>query len=569
MRTPMSPAVTRLVVLASLLALVVPGVTAATEAPGEASFDVDADLPITFDGAVTLGAASPALLVSTIAGDIDWSLSATDTILVEVEHWEHTASSTAGLDGPAAGIRTTEHDLGPSGLALVERLDGFTALVWGDDATTVQTATAPGQDTADPLGIHRLAHEHTIASHAEAPEDQVLDAVLGRPVPFRYDVPEGAFHVQAKQAHHVLSGDLQGYLYGAQLRLTAPTGAWTLILDERIEEHDGSVYVPGQGWSGPGTHEERVLRYAQFTTKSATLDSTILNAGSALFAPALQIGLDGRLTAPRVTGAVISPDGELRRLADDPFVIEGTSDATLSPARDPGQGHLQGQGQLTYLRTGSAAGTYEIPLVATASLAAAIVGVLAAAAWKLQGAGVGVALFSRVTRSAALGHKTRSAVYEIVQRNPGIATHEIVTQIEAGWSTVTYHLEVLERTELLIGHKDGRYKRYFDRTTGRFANGRKRVVAVLQNDTTATIAHAIRAEPGLVQRRLAERLGLAPSSINWHVARLVEAGLVEKERAARCVALLPGPAWASLDEAESGSNARSHAVDADSPLPGA
>jgi predicted transcriptional regulator len=149
-----------------------------------------------------------------------------------------------------------------------------------------------------------------------------------------------------------------------------------------------------------------------------------------------------------------------------------------------------------------------------------------------------------------LDHPTRAAIYDAVRAEPGVSPHDLVDRIGAGWSTVMYHLTVLERNELIIASRDGRYRRYFDRTSGRYANGRKQVVSVLKNETTAAIAAFIRDNPGLVQRRLAEHFGLAPSSVHWHVKRLVDAGLLVKEKQARMIALLPGPAWADLDPSD-------------------
>jgi DNA-binding transcriptional ArsR family regulator len=159
---------------------------------------------------------------------------------------------------------------------------------------------------------------------------------------------------------------------------------------------------------------------------------------------------------------------------------------------------------------------------------------------------VGTFLYARLPRDRILDHRGRGMVYDMVRAEPGVSTHRLAESVDFGWSTLMYHLRVLERTEKIVSVRDGRYKRFFDRESGKFANGRKFVVAVLKNEATYAIAQHILARPGITQKELSGLLDLAPSSIHWHVERLASADLLEKRRDGHNIRYYPGPAWSEV-----------------------
>lgn len=174
-------------------------------------------------------------------------------------------------------------------------------------------------------------------------------------------------------------------------------------------------------------------------------------------------------------------------------------------------------------------------------------GLLAALAWAgLPPLLFGLPLYARIQREHILDHRARDVVYERIRQEPGVSTHELARLVDFGWSTLTYHLRVLERAQKVIGLRDGRYKRFFDRESGRYANGRKLVVATLRHPGTRAVGRLIRGEPGLCQKEVGARLGLAPSSVHWHIARLVRARLVDPTRDGHHVRYRPGSAWADV-----------------------
>jgi predicted transcriptional regulator len=74
-------------------------------------------------------------------------------------------------------------------------------------------------------------------------------------------------------------------------------------------------------------------------------------------------------------------------------------------------------------------------------------------------------------------------------------------------------------------------------------------LSVLQNETTEAIAELVREQPGLNQSAICEELDISPSLANWHLNRLIDAELVDRERRGRTVHYTPGEAWEALEQA--------------------
>jgi predicted transcriptional regulator len=75
--------------------------------------------------------------------------------------------------------------------------------------------------------------------------------------------------------------------------------------------------------------------------------------------------------------------------------------------------------------------------------------------------------------------------------------------------------------------------------------GSKEAVAVLANPVTAGVVAAIRAAPGASQKELAQRVGMTPQALHWHLRRLVGAGVVRKSRDGRSVRHFADPSSAA------------------------
>lgn len=144
-----------------------------------------------------------------------------------------------------------------------------------------------------------------------------------------------------------------------------------------------------------------------------------------------------------------------------------------------------------------------------------------------------IGLYARVTHAEVFDNAVREQIYAAIRSRPGISASDLAKQASVSWGTTIYHLEVLEQNRMVSSLRKGRHRRYFE--NGADLNASKDVVALLQNPVTASIAQQIRVAPGTTQKDLAHATGMSPQALHWHLVRLVEAGLVRKERAGRFV----------------------------------
>lgn len=534
---------------AAVLSLVVISLVPSAAAE-QASLNLSAALPYAASGTMQVASHDPTILLQTVHGNAHWKVEGAILNLVHVERWTEVSSSEMTGATPQSGVRTQRHTVTDGTITVLDRLPGFTGLAWSDSpASTAVVGDPPAtsQEALHPdLRLFRLSAPLTI--WAPGDDTNVVETtVLGRPVPFQYDIPTGDLQAQTADATHRLSGTIAGYLHGASVSVDHADGTLHWTLDERVEQRRGKAYVPGEGWVGPGSHKERIQHYVQFETAQGVFTLHTQGATTAVFGHTMDANLDGQLTLPAATGTVTFADGEVHHFDTTQLTVGGKSEVTIQPADQTERATLSGQGDVAYVKLAGGTEVFTTATVAATAAGVAAFAALGVAVWKL-GSGAGLTLFSRVAKSNALDHKTRAELYAFVKAQPGATPNDMVTAVGVGWSTVMYHLGVLESNQLVIAMKDGRYRRFFDRESGRFSNGRKHVVSALKNETTAAIAQLVRDAPGQVQRRLAERFGLAASSVHWHVSRLAEVDLVEKRRVGQRVELHPGPAWAVIDE---------------------
>jgi predicted transcriptional regulator len=189
------------------------------------------------------------------------------------------------------------------------------------------------------------------------------------------------------------------------------------------------------------------------------------------------------------------------------------------------------------------------PLVwVTASVSGLVVLLLAAR--KLLGLGA-LPLLSRIAHSDIYNNDARRTIHELVTGEPGQCLNDLVAHTGYSRNAVSYHLFVLEKEEEVVSVKDGKYRRYFARN-GKYVNGAKNVVAALRNETTLKLAQVVLERPGAIQRDLCVELGATPSATCWHAKRLLDLGVIRKERVANTVKYYPGDALSRYDLSDMG-----------------
>ncbi len=137
--------------------------------------------------------------------------------------------------------------------------------------------------------------------------------------------------------------------------------------------------------------------------------------------------------------------------------------------------------------------------------------------------------YRRIAKRAALEHETRTAIYDHISAHPGIRLGTLAQDLGVNRGTLRYHLGRLQEFGMIATAAiEGR--------TGYFENRRKysaleeKVLIHLRNPNTQKLLSILLESPGASRRELAERLGIAASSVSWHIRRLKADGIVLQEK---------------------------------------
>lgn len=161
----------------------------------------------------------------------------------------------------------------------------------------------------------------------------------------------------------------------------------------------------------------------------------------------------------------------------------------------------------------------------TQAAGAGAIGLLAGALyllWPVLKAGP-LALFSRIEGPQLLDHPVRLRLSQLVAANPGIHFKELRRQSGLANGVLVHHLDKLTKSGLVSAKDAGRYRCYFPPNTG-VVNGL--AIAAVKADGAQKVLAALRGGSGLGVQALAASTGLGRSTVQYHLQKLAEAGLV-------------------------------------------
>jgi DNA-binding transcriptional ArsR family regulator len=108
---------------------------------------------------------------------------------------------------------------------------------------------------------------------------------------------------------------------------------------------------------------------------------------------------------------------------------------------------------------------------------------------------------------------------------------EIGRDLAMPMGTLEYHLHYLTKAGLLITRSDARYTRYFP--AGELSRHEKDVLAVLRQKVPRQLAAYLLLTPGASHGKLLENFTLSPSTLSFHLKKLVTTSIVSVEKVGR------------------------------------
>lgn len=148
-------------------------------------------------------------------------------------------------------------------------------------------------------------------------------------------------------------------------------------------------------------------------------------------------------------------------------------------------------------------------------------------------AAIGLPGYAKIRRNQVLNNRVRDELLARIKADPGVSPPELAKHVGVVWSTLVYHLGVLEKNKMVSSLIDGRHKRFFPTESVDWS--RRGQLAALRNQRTKLLYDLVRDEPGIGRGVLAQRIGVTIPAALWHLDRLRAAGLVGQDREGRKV----------------------------------
>ena len=122
----------------------------------------------------------------------------------------------------------------------------------------------------------------------------------------------------------------------------------------------------------------------------------------------------------------------------------------------------------------------------------------------------------------------RVRILEFIKANPGTHLRKIKRELNLAMGVIQYHLYRLERERSVVSVRHGLYKRFYADKGLRLED--RKILSILSQETERDIVLYLIKNPLATQKELSEFARISPSSTNWHMKRLSQAGFVEPRK---------------------------------------
>jgi predicted transcriptional regulator len=122
-------------------------------------------------------------------------------------------------------------------------------------------------------------------------------------------------------------------------------------------------------------------------------------------------------------------------------------------------------------------------------------------------------------------------VLSFIQLNPGCYLRLIKRHLGVSIGTVQYHINRLEKLNLICSSKQGFYKCYYLAEV--FQDFDKTILQILIQERIREILLFILEKRSPTQIEIVRKIGISPSSVNWHLQRLISARVIVELRNGR------------------------------------
>jgi len=134
------------------------------------------------------------------------------------------------------------------------------------------------------------------------------------------------------------------------------------------------------------------------------------------------------------------------------------------------------------------------------------------------------------TTEVRSGLTRRGVIYEYIRGHPGSHVRGMARALRLATGDMQYHLLWLEKNGFVKTKKSGFYRLVYPTLV--FREEQEVLLGVLSQETPREILLCLLREGALTQGDLARRVGHSQPTISWHMDRLVQMGVVSRNRTA-------------------------------------
>jgi len=127
----------------------------------------------------------------------------------------------------------------------------------------------------------------------------------------------------------------------------------------------------------------------------------------------------------------------------------------------------------------------------------------------------------------------RQKLFTLISECPGIHFRDAQRRTESATGNLTYHLNCLVKAGLLTTVRDGKYLRYYASNGGSYEE--KGILDLARRKTDRHILLLILQNETNTNEELSKNLGLSPSTISWHIKKLIETNILSVKTKGRKV----------------------------------
>ncbi|WP_423746781.1 winged helix-turn-helix transcriptional regulator (plasmid) [Haladaptatus sp. SPP-AMP-3] len=123
--------------------------------------------------------------------------------------------------------------------------------------------------------------------------------------------------------------------------------------------------------------------------------------------------------------------------------------------------------------------------------------------------------------------ETRTRIELQIRRNPGIHFNELVRSVDFAPGQIQYHVHRLLDDDSIVEEKLYGRTHYYSPS---FDPWERRLLALFRRETSRDIIGYVLEHEPTDPQTVADDLGIARSTLEWHLSRLVEQEVIVKER---------------------------------------